>query len=99
MSLFTFQSEDGRLHEAAVEYDDKRSGWRFDGLGFKFLAVACFDCFEAEVKREGSDLELNVRISLAESGANVTEDVFASKCLKELGRYWDLFGDLEGDAP
>ncbi|RTL41601.1 MAG: hypothetical protein EKK49_01845, partial [Rhodocyclaceae bacterium] len=88
MSLFKFQSEDGRLHEVAVEYDDKRGGWWLAGLGFDFFAHACFDCFEANVKREGSDLELNIRISLAESGTNVTEDVFASKCLKELGRYW-----------
>lgn len=99
MSVFTFQSSDGRHHEVSVEYDDKRCGWLFRGLGFDFFAHACAGHFEAEVGRHGTPEEINIRASLPESGVNVSEDIFASKCLKELGRYWDLFGDLEGSAP
>lgn len=86
--------------DIVVEYDDKRCGWWFRGLGFDFWAHFAGGHLEAEVCRDGDDPDsfvLHLSIALG-SAERITADVFASKCLKELGRYWDLFGELEGAA-
>lgn len=84
----------------SVEYDDKRFLWRFEGLGFDFFAHFTPGRLEADVSRaddgpDGFTVLLSILLGPSEQ---ITADVFASKCLKELARYWDLFGELEGDA-
>lgn len=84
----------------SVEYDDKRCLWRFEGLGFDFFAHFTPGHLEADVSRaDDGPAGLTLRVSILLGPAErITADVFASKCLKELARYWDLFGELGGDT-
>lgn len=83
-----------------VEYDDKRYCWWFKGLGFDFAAHFTPGHLEADVCRaddgpDGFEVHLSILLGPAEC---ITADVVATKCLKELARYWDLFGELVEDA-
>ena len=85
-----------------VEYDEKRCGWWFRGMGFDFMAYftiggdplaedfdACPGFLEADVQREGEPYEAHVTIPLPTSGI-MTEDLFATAALKQLRRFWLL---------
>ncbi len=108
MSLLRLQGPDGRVHEMFVEWDDGRAQWHWVGLEFDFWAYpiagshpaddlnAPTVCFQAEICRTGDASGFEAMISIAcPPAGELTEDLFASKCLKELGRLWDLFGEFE----
>ncbi|MBS0372532.1 MAG: hypothetical protein JSS57_25430 [Proteobacteria bacterium] len=96
----------GQQHSISVEYDDKRGMWRFRGLGFDFWAYPMMgepdlpdlitEGFQAEVNGAGDDsgFEATLSINCPPSGS-LTNDLFASKCLKELGRFWCLLKEIE----
>lgn len=105
MSLLRLMAPSGIEHEVTVTFDDETREWSFRGLGFDFLAhptsngedidTSAFDGWQAEVSRHGDDeYVLTVWFSCPTSGL-LSDDLFASKCLKELSQYWDLFGELE----
>jgi|JI10StandDraft_1071094.scaffolds.fasta_scaffold109149_4 hypothetical protein len=107
MSVQRLQGPDGRIHEVLTEWDSGREMWRFRGLGFDFLAYPVLGegefpdfegvtaGFQAEVSRqENGGGTVAVWIGCPSSGL-LTDDLFVSKCIKELGQYWDLFGELE----
>jgi hypothetical protein len=75
-----------------VEYDDRRFGWFFRGLGFDFFAHPIMDdLFEARVCRADDDVCVHISIPVGPSGL-ITADVFASAALKALSRYWFIEG-------
>ncbi|NML24586.1 hypothetical protein [Zoogloea dura] len=109
MSLLQLQGSDGRVHEVLVEWDSCREQWHWVGLQFDFWAypIAGGDdiddlngpttCFQAEVSRWSDDSGCTVLLTITcPPSGELTEDLFASACLKQLGRFWDLFGELEG---
>ncbi|WP_374495168.1 hypothetical protein [Zoogloea sp.] len=106
MSVLRLLAPSGGEHEVVVSLDSENNEWSFRGLGFDFLASpiangedvdsSAFSGWQAEVSRQGSgDSIVSIWITCPPSG-ELTEDLFASACLKELGRFWDLFGELEG---
>lgn len=108
MSHLTITDAKGCPHDFLVEFDEQRGMWRFQGLGFDLWAypIAGGDdiddldaptaCLHAEASRAGDESGCTVLLSIAcPPSGDLTEDLFASKCLKELGRFWDLFGELE----
>lgn len=87
---------DGRAHEIAAEFDERRCGWwfRMPSLGIEFLAcytsasedpdgLGCPAFLEAEVDCAAAGYDAHISIALGRSGF-VTEDLFASAALKAL---------------
>lgn len=108
MSIIAIADAKGRRHDVFIDFDEQREMWRFQGLGFDLWAYPIaggdelFDldaptqCYQAEAKRAGDESGFSVLLSIAcPPSGELTEDIFASKCLKELGRYWDVYGELE----
>lgn len=111
MSLLKLQGPDGRVHEVRVEWDSRREQWHWVGLQFDFWAhpIAGGDdiddlnaptaYFQAEASRGSDSSVCPVLLTITcPPSRELTEDLFASACLKELGRFWDLFGELEEDC-
>lgn len=80
------------MDQPIVEYDEKRCGWWFRGLGFEFMAYFTLRGYlEADVHREGEspDQDVHIAIPLPPSG-RMTEDLFATAALKQLRRFWPI---------
>lgn len=105
MSVLQLLAPSGIKYEVIVSFDDEANEWSFSGLGFDFLASpiangegvdsSVFSGWQAEVCRQGSgDSIVSIWINCPQSGG-LSDDLFVSKCIKELGQYWDLSGELE----
>lgn len=107
MGVYLVVDTQGQQHSISVEYDEKRGMWHFRGLGFDFWAYpitgepdlpdVTTEGFQAEVNGAsagGSGFEATLSINCPPSGS-LNNDLFASKCLKELGRFWCLLKEIE----
>ncbi len=105
MSVLQLLAPSGIKYEVIVSFDNEANEWSFRGLGFDFLASpiangedvdsSTFAGWQAEVSRQGSsDSIVSIWINRPPSGG-LSDDLFVSKCINELSRYWDLFGELE----
>lgn len=103
MTIFKLSTAAGREFEVEVEWDERREQWHFQGLGFDLWAYPIASLldgacgvpagFQAEVEHEGGSVLL--WFPSPDSGV-LTPDLFATKVVKELTRFWDAFGELGG---
>lgn len=78
-----------------ITYDEKRSGYFVQGLGFDFFAYFTGDMQGAgfiecdSVQREGDDYTLHLTIPL--SGARLlSSDLLETLIIRELQKFWEL---------